>query len=501
MRPLSSQRRRASTSPRQRGQRLLDTASARGAVSAGLVDALEEWNETHPDALLRLPTELVHAIFRLLAFRDRIAVSHISRGWRETALADPFLWNAARFVVDRSRGSLVYYPPPGGRAHENPPPPRKADILRELLARSDPVPFSLAWKNQRPVELPDEMVELVLANMHRMQELAVELSAPAFERLFALPAPALRTLSCTTDSAPCTLPARWAAPVLQKLELGVVHVRAETLPLPSVEVFVCHALHGLARPLHELFPALMSLSIEAATPAVAHSLGDLPPALAELTLWTDDAPAIDYAPLLGAWSGRKLALLRLESVRDAAPVLALFTSAVAGPWAMTIGRKGWRLRLAAEREDVTFDIHLAAPLSFAREPRIGQHLARLSALSADATLLVQMASSACTLPALRGLTLEFTRRPQWPSGPCVPIPAPQLEDVSVLLHAGADGAAHWITDQFPEMLRSRFEYDRPLLARVSIQASSDAAKGLEERSLAGLRALAERVWVEVLGET
>ncbi|EJD42896.1 hypothetical protein AURDEDRAFT_168144 [Auricularia subglabra TFB-10046 SS5] len=305
----------------QHVQRSLDVASARGEMNAALADASEEWNNAHPDALLRLPTELAHAVWRLLAFRDRIAVSHVSRGWRTAALGDAFLWNA--FTVKRPwNNPLVWYPPPG-RAKMKPPPsppppPRKADVLRELLARSDPAPFALAWRNQWPPYLPDEIIDMVLQNIHRMQELAVDLSARDFERLFALPAPALRSVVCTTDSETCELP------------------------------------------------------------------------MDALETWTR------------------------------------------------------------------------------------------------------------CLPALRELTVEYARkaRVSWPPlSALAPLRVPMLEDVRLIL----DADARWATQQFPELLRSRFAYTRPLLASIVIKADSKAAPGFEpEDSLAGLRALAECVQVTLV---
>lgn len=216
-------------------------------MNAALADALEEWNAVHPDALVRLPIELAHAVFRLLEFRDRIAVSHVSRGWCATALADPFLWNVADFSVDPNRkwNPLVCYPPPGQpnwKPPPRPPPPRKADILRALLARSDPAPFTLLWENQEPAQLPDEMAELVLQNMHRMEELTADLSPHAFARLFAHPAPALRTLSCTAESGLCELPAGWDAPVLSALALAIIRIPEEMQPIPTVEVLFCDEL-------------------------------------------------------------------------------------------------------------------------------------------------------------------------------------------------------------------------------------------------------------------
>ncbi|EJD42873.1 hypothetical protein AURDEDRAFT_185836 [Auricularia subglabra TFB-10046 SS5] len=488
----------------QRVQRLLDETSSRGAVNAALADALERWNSAHPNALQRLPTELVHAIFRLLAFRDRIAVSHVSRGWRTTALADPFLWNA--FAVKGSWNPRVWYPPPG-RPHKKPPPrpppPRKADILRELLVRSDPAPFALAWENRRPPRLPDEVAELVLQHMHRMQELTVDLSARAFERLFALPAPMLRTLSCTADSAPCTLPARWDAPVLQKLELGKVRV-GEMQPLPTVEVFICYELRGLEQDLFTLLPALTSLYIGATTPEVVRCLGEPPASLVELTLRTDGATAIDYAPLLSAYQACNLELLRLESARDIGSALELFTELVATTWSMKINSANRQVEVEADDDAARFEVHLAERLSLEREPRIARHLARASSLSANAAVLAQLDGLEAwdrSLPALRELTLEVTGQLHWPVHGLGPIRVPMLENVSVVLDTMAEGAALWVTRKFPSLLRSRFAYDRPLLEVVSIKADSDAARELEEDNLASLRAIADCVRVEAGSET
>lgn len=86
-----------------------------------------------------------------------------------------------------------------------------------------------------------------------------------------------------------------------------------------------------------------------------------------------------------------------------------------------------------------------------------------SELSADATLLAQVITSACALPELRGLTLQVRGR----IGPCVSIPEPHLEGVSVPMHAEPDG----IADEFGEIQRFQLTFDRAQLARIRIQVT------------------------------
>lgn len=404
----------------------------------------------HPDALVRLPIELAHAVFRLLEFRDRIAVSHVSRGWCATALADPFLWNVADFSVDPNRkwNPLVCYPPPGQpnwKPPPRPPPPRKADILRALLARSDPAPFTLLWENQEPAQLPDEMAELVLQNMHRMEELTADLSPHAFARLFAHPAPAR-----------CSPRWRW---------------RSYAYPRrcnPSPQSKSCSATS--------------LLHIESVTPEVVCRLGIPPTTLEELVLRTESESAIEYTPLLAACRACKLDLLRLAAVRELAPVLDLFTGLVEGTWALKADRDGCYVQLQGDTEDVDFAVHLVQPLSFA--PIIMTHLARLSSLSVDASLFASMGAWTGILP----------------SSPRKPITAPLLEDVAIIL-SRPQGAALWVADEFPALLRARFAYDRPLLASITIEADSDVAQEISEVRLARLKAVAECVRIEVPGRT
>ncbi|EJD42894.1 hypothetical protein AURDEDRAFT_114909 [Auricularia subglabra TFB-10046 SS5] len=489
---------------------MLELSSARIAVNAALGDVLEAWNAAHPDALLRLPTELVNAIFRLLEFRDRVAVSHVSRGWRDTALADPFLWNAAVFL----RRLPVYYPRPGGAWRELPstmtrPRPRgpREEIVRELLARSDPVPFSLTWED---VLFPEHLLGMLFSNMHRFEALELDLSERGFMQLFALPAPHLRSLICTSDSDTCELPARWDAPLLQKLELSTVRVPAhgEVAQLRSLCSFRCFEISGLEQrrmSLFTIFPALTSLHITSVTSEAMPYLSDPPATLTELTLYTDGIPEIDYAPLLDACRACKLRLLNLESVRDLAPVLELFTASVTGTWSLKLKRRtGSRIRLKADDGGIAYKVLIAEPLSFPREPRLALHLGRVSSLAANIDVFLQLVELAAwdrCLPALHLLTLVCTRTPEWPPSTLQPIRTPLLEHVTIWLD-GALGAAQWLAEQFPPVLRSSFVYSRPLLASLSVESEWEVeiAQSLEEERLSELRALAEVVRIDLWGE-
>ncbi|EJD42851.1 hypothetical protein AURDEDRAFT_168097 [Auricularia subglabra TFB-10046 SS5] len=483
----------------RRPGRLLELSSARDAVNAALGDVLEAWNIAHPDALLRLPTELVNAIFRLLELRSCIAVSHVSRGWRDTALADPFLWSAAKFAARLP----VYYPRPGGGAREplstpaRPRPPRD-EILRELLARSDPVPFSLAWEDEL---LPAESLATVLCNIHRIEALEVDLSEHGFQQLFARPAPQLRSLICTSDSDTCELPARWDAPVLQTLELSTVRcpTDGEIAPLNTVKTLRFFDLdvlgqHGVR--LFTVFPGLTSLYITIVTPEVMPYLGDPPATLTELTLNTDDPPPIDYAPLLDACRACALRLLNLESAQDLAPVLELFMATLAGTWTLRLKRRtGARISLKADEGGVAYKVVLAEPLSFPREARLASHLGRVSSLTANIEVFFKLFAFAAwdrRLPALRRLSLECTTTPKWPASALQPIRAPLLEHIAFSLDdSEADDAAQWLAEQFPAMLRSTFVYSRALLASITVESHGDLT--MEGVQLSALRALAEVV--------
>lgn len=224
------------------------------------------------------------------------------------------------------------------------------------------------------------------------------------------------------------------------------------------------------------------LHIESVTPEVVCRLGIPPTTLEELVLRTESESAIEYTPLLAACRACKLDLLRLAAVRELAPVLDLFTGLVEGTWALKADRDGCYVQLQGDTEDVDFAVHLVQPLSFA--PIIMTHLARLSSLSVDASLFASMGAWTGILP----------------SSPRKPITAPLLEDVAIIL-SRPQGAALWVADEFPALLRARFAYDRPLLASITIEADSDVAQEISEVRLARLKAVAECVRIEVPGRT
>ncbi|EJD42852.1 hypothetical protein AURDEDRAFT_185830 [Auricularia subglabra TFB-10046 SS5] len=488
--------------------RLLELSSARGILHAALADVLEAWNTAHSDALLRLPKELATAIFRLLEFRDRIAVSHVSRGWRDTALSDPFLWNVARLAAPRP----VYSPRPGSASSESSqswstpprrPQPPPADILREMLVRSDPVPFSLTWEDEL---FPEGLLGLLFSNVHRLYVLEMELSEDGLRQLFALPAPQLRSFVCDSDT--CELPARWDAPGLQKLELRTVRVPAhgEVVQLNSVDEFRCYTLEGLEQrgtSLFAIFPALTSLYIACVTAEVMPYLSEPPATLTELTLDTNDSDLpIDYAPFLAACRRCKLRLLNLASVQDLAPVLERFTAAVAGTSSMNFNHT-FQIELKEDGGGVAYEISLATELSFPRQPHLTSYLERTSSLALDVDAFLPVLETETwdhVLPALRQLMLGCRRTPDWPSGALQPIRAPLLEHIAFRLNHAGD-APQWITERFPAVLRSSFVYSRPLLACISVESEwrLRIARSLEEENLSKLRALAERVRINLWG--
>lgn len=481
-----------------RAEHAPEIAFARAALNAAVGDALSAWNAAHPDALLRLPPELTVEIFHWLEFRDRITVSHVSRRWREITLSDPFLWNSASFSgreppIDWTLRRRRRGPPMG-------PLRKKARVFRELLARSSPVPFSLTWEDEM---LPERIFDIVLQNLHRMQALTVGLSRRGFQRLCALPAPELRSLVGTRYSGLCLFPASWDAPVLQTLELLSVRFPAAgaIARLDAVRELVVFAASGLDRRgfrFSAVFPALASLEIICFTPEMTPSLSHAPVALANLKLIARER--VDWTPVLAAFSRCSPKTLHMSPVHDAAPVLALFVSLVSGTWTMDIRPRaqphaGFCTNLISDESSIVFAFDGSEEPSFVCDAL--SYLDRVSSLTAPVPILAELDGLPVEqwdrrLPALRTLGLICAGGTTWDESALTAIRAPRLERVSIHL---PDGGPSWATQRFPEVLRSRFVYDRPLLAEIKVEAKNE--NGLQENWLAELRAMAERVIVDL----
>lgn len=119
--------------------------AVRSVVEMAVSRFLEAQNAKNNDLLMRLPTELATACFRMLSFRGRVAVSHVSRAWRRAALADCCLWSSLTLYEDR---------------------PGSGELLEALFARSGGVPFDFEWDNADPV--PTAVLDVVMQNMDRM---------------------------------------------------------------------------------------------------------------------------------------------------------------------------------------------------------------------------------------------------------------------------------------------------------------------------------------------
>ncbi|EJD42867.1 hypothetical protein AURDEDRAFT_126222 [Auricularia subglabra TFB-10046 SS5] len=187
------------------------------------------------DPMLRLPPELVSATFRPLDFWDRVVVSHVTRTWRALALADALLWTEVVPPVPRvpklSPDALWkifepdVYGSPGLPADVQVPcsPPRPlelvqppksnppqcgAEMLRELLARSDPLPFTVTWPGSSispgvtVFETLHSAVSVIVENMHRMESLAIAPAMSDIQPLFEIEFLMTDTLDALSDPPP-----------------------------------------------------------------------------------------------------------------------------------------------------------------------------------------------------------------------------------------------------------------------------------------------------------
>ncbi|EJD40224.1 hypothetical protein AURDEDRAFT_170605 [Auricularia subglabra TFB-10046 SS5] len=384
-------------------------------MNQAVADVLESWNTMHSDPVMSLPTELVNECFRLLVFRDRIAASHVSRGWRAAALTDGFLWNSAVTPPGQLRTWFGKGPAP-------PPRPVRRIALEKhlaLLERSAPLPFTLSWAGgPKTPFMPPELVTVVVQNMTRMQVLNLEITEPDMLRMFNCAVPVLRSFTSSSAVDSCDLPVRWGAdraPMLEALLLGFVCVPKNVQPMPALRSFSCTRLYAVSERkfrLFDIFPALCSLRIGFVSYGVLDLISDPPASLTDIILGPGTGySALDAAPFLRACGRLELRRLQIQDINSMLDAMELFAKTFPGTWRMALGDRdeAW-VNLAADSADVAYALYGMELFSLSREPSIMGHFERLSSLTASIPIFEHLDLSfkwSRSLPALRSLTIQF----------------------------------------------------------------------------------------------
>ncbi|EJD42865.1 hypothetical protein AURDEDRAFT_152718 [Auricularia subglabra TFB-10046 SS5] len=384
-------------------------------------------------------------------------------------------------------------------------------MLRVLLARSDPLPFTVNWPDSRTqgrwniIATPHDSVSVIVEHMHRMESLAFAPTMSDIQRLFAVPAPSLKSFRCTQSDVRCDLPVHWEAPLLETLEMRYVRVPEGMHALRSLRSFTCFSLDlwRTETQLFALFPSLRVLKIECVIKDTLDALSDPPASLTDIDLGTNQGPTTDYAPLIRACAGYDVRTLRLESAASFAEPLELFTSVVKGTWTMKLDEANERvIELSAVEEGASYRIDCEPTLSLLREPRVATQLARLASLTTHVHLLIDLDALgrwARTLPELRDLAIYFAaveRMGALPPTSRPPIRAQRLEVVAFHLNYATRGCESWVLDEFPKFLQSRFVLARPLLKSVTINTRAEAAP--EEDRLSALLSLTSYLRINLL---
>ncbi|EJD50480.1 hypothetical protein AURDEDRAFT_160381 [Auricularia subglabra TFB-10046 SS5] len=178
---------------------------------------------------MRLPVEVLTAVFGFLSFPDCVSASHVCHGWRDVALSEPRLWNDVELSVPHLTWSSAAVP--------------------ELLARSKAVPLRLTIKGLYSDDVPQIALWLSPDVLERTSYLALFFDAPcdmdSLWNALATPAPQLETLLLRSmdlvDDCIFRMPQKLflgCAPRLRNLYASDVRVAPGCAALSSVTTLV-----------------------------------------------------------------------------------------------------------------------------------------------------------------------------------------------------------------------------------------------------------------------
>ncbi|EJD43214.1 hypothetical protein AURDEDRAFT_167631 [Auricularia subglabra TFB-10046 SS5] len=430
-------------------------------------DFAASWNFAQ-SAVHIFPLEVLGVIFRLLSFPTRVSASQVCRTWRKVSLDDPSLWRD--IVVAKRTPSQI-----------NAVASRRCF---ELLRRSNPAPFHMAFDAEElvdgSVELDDAVVALIKQNLYRLacyrgpQVLALD----SLEILEAA-LPELHSLSLLRPDRVLQIPSHWSgerAPPLRRLELGACHFTPGCQPFRVLEHF-SGSLSGpdaaaAAARLFWLFPCLESLELRIKQDIPLPS-PPFPPSLRNVSIRAVGAPL--EPAYLTQWFGAPLLHLTLGKVKRAEPLVRWFVSLNSGAWSMFFSSSTLvlssptGLEYTAELDDCYGVCKGLAP-----------HILGVQRLVLEGYCLGDLCGKGILLPNLRSLQIvvrEYLDAASWASlSPAGSFFAPALRRLDLAWlprddHREDETVIPLLAKYFPRNFRSWVHYDARVLRQVTLTLS------------------------------
>ncbi|EJD35614.1 hypothetical protein AURDEDRAFT_175343 [Auricularia subglabra TFB-10046 SS5] len=297
-------------------------------VNRAMSDFSEEWNSSNPHLLSPLPVELRASCFQWLWLRDRIALSHVSRGLRKTMLETPTLWDTVPATTMSYECATRLY--------------------REVLARSGSVGLDVRCPSSFG---SPPLYDRICESMPRVRRLAIEYSPHSLLLQNRVHAPLLQALQLSSPESETDprLPVQWIrnnAPRLRKLTsypLVLPHA-PQSPPLRNITVLDAKMhwspVRGDLRTLFLVFPCLERLSICGVLDTLLLPQTPPPPSMRAVCLGS--CITVAFAALLAQWAsggGTQCALtLNTGAFPPHLPAAVSFMAAscAAAPWEMAL---------------------------------------------------------------------------------------------------------------------------------------------------------------------
>ncbi|EJD47457.1 hypothetical protein AURDEDRAFT_163327 [Auricularia subglabra TFB-10046 SS5] len=357
-----------------------------------LTEIVEEWHLKN-DRLRRLPNEVIALCFAWLPFRDRVTVSHVSRGWRSIALMHPAVW------ADLDLGK---------RYND------KIALLEMALDRAGNHPVVI--RNCPEPTRPASVGNILAAHMSHIQHL--ELPPRVFLAAINKAAPQLRFLQVQTG---CHIRNDFLGGRVGQLK--TLQLRNVILPetCPALSTVTDLTLHGPSsvdqatsfKRLFRLLPALQALSLMELEPAFVRCMpdGPAPGSLRRIALETLQQN-YDVSEHYTNWHSERLSYVDIHQYTGPSEHLRRI---VAGAIELVIGREylfGWTSVVAFDalgrRRGVNFqsdsdDTHLVA----ARLISFRSTLESVHSMEVAATSFAGLLALIAALPMLARLTITI----------------------------------------------------------------------------------------------
>lgn len=448
-------------------------------VNAAVADVTQRWNRLNEDPVQCLPDELRVACFARLNLRNRIAVSHVSRSWRASALSAPLLWNS--FDI-RGRDELPDY---------------AEDKLRAMLDRSQSADFHFKWACHAPIT--NGLLALVLSATLRMQSLALYYQhASTITPFLARPAPRMRLLTVSAASGELPIPRRWAGdvpPPLQEMRLERVSLPEDMQPLLSLRSLSCEPPRD-ARRLFLLCPNVQHVILNGVEASYVLPTS-VPSGLKTIGVYAprESTPTDrhDLFSLVRPWQGHRFEKLGFTS-RSMIAAVDFFLAGATLPWELRLECLHFPNVVATlqDNDDRRVIVHMKE-VDFERTPagELASHLRSLTSLSLQFsdTFLVLWRNARVTLPSLICLSIIINGAGSYYYASHMhrlhqirhPLGAPRLRSVKWICHATEYSAPGYSLSYFAEVVVGKLHYFITLdaLGDVTVVVPRHSWKSLE----------------------